>query len=277
MEYNLGQIELSISDEEILKNGLEKDALKSSKIESYFFKRAKEAYQHFDFSQLSKFDKFEVDKVRKLFAQDSELSSRPIVFVMYILHRNGFLDEKYFKDPNRVFDLTDNKTFLKRGLNVPEGIITQDGKLYGIGKDGHIWLFNFLNLSGVDTTDIVRYSAFNQSSEEAESTHQKTERKQHFSRLKEFESQKQETLYISDEQAVAIDNLRVCYDMETPLKDFLLKNTADLGFKPGDSPRAFKANFDTFAKNCPTEYLDRSEMFNQIRVEKERLKTKDGV
>ena len=86
MNYNLGQIELSISDEELLKSGLEKDALKQSKTKSYYLIRAEEAYKNFDFSQLSKFDKYEVDKVRNLFAQDAELSSRPLLFVMYILH-----------------------------------------------------------------------------------------------------------------------------------------------------------------------------------------------
>ena len=271
MNYNLGQIELSISDEELLKSGLEKDALKQSKTKSYYLIRAEEAYKNFDFSQLSKFDKYEVDKVRNLFAQDAELSSRPLLFVMYILHRNGFLDEKFFKNSQRLFDLTDKKTLSKRNLNIPEGIITQDGILYGIGKDGHIWLFNFLNLSGIDTTDNVRYSAFSQSSGEGGRS-QKTERKQHFSKLKEFEST-DSLLYISDKQAVAIDNLRICYDVDTPLQEFLLKNTADLGFKVGDSPRALKVNFDTFSKNCPNEYLDRSEILNHLRVEKERLKS----
>lgn len=260
MSYNLGQIELSISDERLLKAGLEKDALKKGDTESYYFIRAKEAYKNFDFSQLSAFDKLEVNKVRELFSQDEELSSRPLLFVMYILHRNGFLDEKYFKDPKRVFDLTSKEIIRGRNVNVPEGIITQDGKLYGIGKDGHIWLFNFLNLSGIDTSDNVRYSAFCQSSNNIENfTTQQTERKQFFSRLKEIEPDAS-PLYISDNQAVAINHLRLCYNMATPLQTFLMNNTADLGFAGSDSPHAFKANLDTFWKACPNDPLDRTTM-----------------
>ncbi len=268
MKYNLGQIELPISDEEILRQGMERDAIKPGKIQSYYFIRAKEAYKNFDFSQLDNFNKFEVDKVRTLFSQDPELSSRPLLFVMYILHRNGFLDDNYFK--TRVFNLLDANLTSQRNLILPEGLITEKGILYGTGKDGHIWLYNFLNLQGVDTTDVVRYGTFDQSRASSEDCNAFiSKRRQHFSKLKEFAGNADKLLYISDEQALAIDRLRKIYDVDTPLSKFLLTCTSDLGFGVNDSPRAFKVNFDTFAKNVPEAYLDRTQMFTEIRVAKQ--------
>ncbi len=273
MKYNLNQIKLTNEEENILRIGLERDIEKRNKTASPFFLKAKEAYKHFDFSQLSHLDKLEVHKIREKYYDDPELSTRPLLFIMYIFHRNGFLKNNYLNNPDNVFDIIDKDFLSRKRLNVPEGIITENGKLYGIGKDGHIWLYYFLNLSGIDTTDCVRYGKFEQTiSSKNNSKFTKTERTQYFSKLKELSSQNENFLYLSDEQAIAIDNLRRYYNPETPLQTFLLSQTADLGFRADDNPRTFNCNFDVFAKNCLNSYLDKTEMNTSIRVERERAK-----
>ncbi len=255
MNYNLGDVELSINDEYMLKEEIEKRAGKPSESNIYYFEKAKEGYKNFDFSCLSEFDKYDIDSVREKFQADSALCERPLLFIMYIMNRNGFLGD-YFKDKSRVVDLS-KKDINRRDIsdNLPEAIITDDGMLYGIGKDGHIWLYNFLNLSGINTTDCVRYGNFTEPGQ--------TQRHQYFSKLKEFEGDNK-NLYISEMQAIAINNLRKKYEPLTSLQDLLLNKTADLGFRTGDSLVAFKINFETFADTFPEEHMNRSDVL-QIR------------
>ena len=267
MKYSLGNIELSINDEIMLKSELEKRAGVPDARNAFYFDKAVEAYSEYDFSELSEFDGMEIDKVRERFAQDIELSSRPLIFVMYIFHRNGFLKPDYLTDPKRTFDMS-TETFTKtQRLDVPEGLILEDGKFYGIGKDGHIWLFNYLNLKGIDTTDCVRYSQFTDSDTKV--------RQQHFSRLKEDfsesgseDSRYSKKLIISDAQAIAINNLRRKYNSNIPLQKFLLEHTANMGFGERDSYIALKYNFKTFADMFPEERKVMSEIVEIKNLQK---------
>ena len=254
--YNFGDLELSLNDELILREQFNKNATTRASGSAFFFNKAKMAYANFDFSQLSEFDNMEVEKVREAFETNPELQTRPLLFSMYILYRNGFLDSDYFINKERVFDLCEENITRRQRLNVPEGLITSDGKLYGIGKDGHIWLFNFLNLCGVDTQDAIRYSSHQSKGDER--------RKQYFSKLKEFESD-EAPIYLSVEQAKAIDNLRRIYDPRKSLEELLLNETASLGFRDGESVRALKANVDAFYDACPECTLDVKSMIAERR------------
>jgi len=259
MSYDITNIELSLNEEIMLKSEFEKRATKPSEGNLYYFEKAVKGYKFFDFSILSEFDKMEVDLVREKFQNDSELSSHPLLFIMYIMHRNGFLDD-YFKNRKRVINICDPTL---RGVqipnNIPEAIVTQDGVLYGIGVDGHIWLYNFLNLSGVNTNGCLRYSNFTEPGS--------TQRKQYFSKLKEFSGDRK-SLYLSNEQAIVINNLRKKYEPLTSLQDLLLTSTADLGFDVGESLGAMRVNFDTFADLFSEESLDKKAMM-EVRKTRE--------
>ena len=253
MKYHTGDIELSINDEFMLKSEIDKRAVTFSEGSKFYFEKVLEGYKNYDFSHLAEFDdEKDIDKIRNMFREDSELASRPLLFMMYAFKRNGFLDG-YFEDKRKVMDILNARAIVDIPSNVPEGIITEDGSFYGVGRDGHIWLYNFLNLSGIRTTDCLRYSTYVDPVTKY--------RNQFFSCLKEFHGVGK-ALYITDQQAIVMNNLRKKDDYKTPLQDFLLTHTADLGFRAGDSSIALKINFDTFAKMFPEEPLDRSEMFN---------------
>lgn len=260
MEYNTWKIKLTPQQEEIYKNEIENCCSLQNLEGSIYFDKVCKAYEDFDFSVLDKFNKLDVEKVREEFDYDLELSSQPLLFMMYIFHRNGFLDKDYFKE--RVFDTTNKIDFVKaivdKKIDVPEGLITEDGKLYGIGKDGHIWLFDFLKIKGVNMKHAVRYGNFTDKQEIYGNVVE--QRKQYFSRMKEFTSEDTGHLYISEKQAHAINNLRVAYNPTIRLQDFLMKYTANLGFVAGDNLKALEINFDTFAKEFPEEYLDINEI-----------------
>lgn len=252
LKYHTGDIELSINDEFMLKTEIDKRAVTFSEGSQFFFEKVLAGYRNYDFSHLAEFDEErDIDKIRNLFREDSELASRPLLFMMYAFKRNGFLDD-YFHNKSRVVDILGAKALIDLPNNIPEGIITEDGKFYGVGRDGHIWLYNFLNLSGVRTNDCLRYSNF----VDPETKY----RNQFFSCLKEFHGVGK-SLYVTEQQAIVMNNLRKKYDYKTSLQDFLLTHTADLGFRAGDSSIALKVNFDTFAKTFPEEPLNRSEMF----------------
>ncbi len=253
MKYHTGDIELSINDEEMLKMEIDRRAVTFSEGSRFYFEKVLEGYKNYDFSHLAEFDQErDIDKIRNMFREDSELAARPLLFMMYAFKRNGFLDD-YFNNKSKVIDILGAKALIDLPNDIPEGIITEDGNFYGVGRDGHIWLYNFLNLSGIKTRDCLRYSNF----VDPETKY----RNQYFSCLKEFHGVGK-ALYLTEQQAIVLNNLRKKYDYKTPLQNFLLTHTADLGFRAGDSSIALKINFDTFAKTFPEEPLDRSEMFN---------------
>lgn len=262
MEYNTWKIKLTPQQELVYKREIEECCLLSGNNGEglIYFDKVCKAYEDFDFSVLDKFNKFDVEKVRKKFYSDTELSSQPLLFIMYIFHRNGFLDKNYFK--KNTYDVADKNDFVKnvvkQKISIPEGLITEDGKLYGIGKDGHFWLFNFLKIKGVNMKHAVRYGNFTDKQEIYGNVVE--QRKQYFSRMKEFTSEDTGNLYISEKQAHAINNLRVAYNPTIRLQDFLMKYTANLGFVAGDNLKALEINFDTFAKEFPEEYLDIKEI-----------------
>jgi len=253
MKYHTGDIELSINDEEMLKMEIDRRAVTFSEGSKFYFEKVLEGYKNYDFSYLAEFDEErDIDKIRNIFRDDSELAQRPLLFMMYAFKRNGFLDD-YFHNKSKVIDILGAKALIDLPNDIPEGIITEDGKFYGVGRDGHIWLYNFLNLSGIKTSDCLRYSNFVDPDTKY--------RNQYFSCLKEFHGVGK-ALYLTEQQAIVLNNLRKKYDYKTPLQSFLLNHTADLGFRAGDSSIALKINFDTFAKAFPEEPLDRSEMFH---------------
>lgn len=268
MEYNTWKIKLTPQQEIVYKREFEECcALSKNDGEgSIYFDKVCKAYEDFDFSVLDKFNEFDVEKVREQFYYDSELSSQPLLFIMYVFHRNGFLDKDYFQ--KRVYDASDKINFVKNisklKMNIPEGLITEDGKLYGIGKDGHIWLFNFLKIKGVNMKNAVRYGNFTDRQEICGNVVE--QRFQFFSRMKEFTFADTGHLYITEKQARAINNLRVAYNPTISLQNFLMKNTANLGFVVGDSNSALQINFDTFANEFPEEYLDKKEIMEYKKI-----------
>lgn len=267
MVYNLANIELSLNDEIMLKSEIEKRAVKSGEGNLYYFEKAIEGYKNFDFSTFSEFDKYEVDDVRDKFQSDSALSSRPLLFIMYIMNRNGFIDN-YFQNKKRVINICNPKLkAVDMPNNIPEAIVTEDGMLYGIGRDGHIWLYNFLNLSGIETRNCLRYSNFTDPDT--------NKRNQFFSKLKEFDGDKK-PLYLTEQQAIVLNNLRKKYEPLTSLQNLLLNCTANLGFRVGDSMVALKINFDTFANAFPEEHMDRSEII-QIRKTRDIIAQKGKI
>ena len=252
MSYNLTGIELSLDDEYMLNKQIEQRKNKYDKSNIYYFERAMKGYKNFDFTSLAELDKIDdEDRVKEKFDMDKDLASRPLLFTMYMLHRNGFLGD-YFNDKKRVMNIC-RKDINRLDIpdNVPEAIVTDDGMLYGIGKDGHIWLYYFLNLMSVDTTDCMRYGNF---------TDDVTKKRfQFFSRLKELLTDSK-PLYVSEQQAIVLNNLRRKYEPLTSLQSLLLNNTADMGFRMSDSAIALKINFETFADTFPEEYMDLEEV-----------------
>ena len=252
----LKNLPFTVEEEKIVFEELMKRAYMTSQDNKEFFMSVIQQYKNFDFSCVKDFDKLEVDKVFAKADADKVLCNRPLLMRMYIYQRNGFNGFDFLKNKSKVFDLVNVDVLSTRRIDLPEGVITEDGRLYGIGKDGHIFLYEYLNLLGVNTNTLVRYSNFRDVE-----TNQKH---QYISKLKEFDSSSMK-LYLTDEQAIAINNLRRIYEPENSLKKFLLKSTANLGFREGDSLSLLNCNYDTFSNLFPHEYLDKGEIKEEIK------------
>lgn len=125
-----------------------------------------------------------------------------------------------------IIDLINLKEEIKH-RNIPQGLITKDGKMYCIEDGNHFKLYKKMKDCGVDVEGLVRYGYFFDEDIKY--------RKQHFSNLKEYEELGLPKLIkLTNEQALAIDNLRVCFNPDLSLQDFLVCRTADMGFSHKD-------------------------------------------
>jgi len=238
------KIQLTEDEEIELKRKIETVDSNSVEDNKVLFEIIKDSYKDFDFSVLKEFNKDSIENIRAKFFLNEELAQRPLLAYAYAFYRNGFLGD-YFNDKTRVID-TKNKDVLKAMKEVPEALITQDGMLYGVGKDGHEWLYIFLKMSGIDIDGCLRYGSF---------THGGVTQ-QFFSLPKELENRKK-GLYLSKEQALAINNLRLKYNPDIKLQEFLMQFSANLGFVVGDTGTALDINFETFTEVLPNEFLDK--------------------
>ena len=148
MRFDFSTIDMSIEDEKKLRLVFENNYKTSNPENRKEFLRAVKAYKNFDFSQLAFLDQYNLlYKTREVFNDDEELSSRPLLFQMYIFYRNGYLDRDMKKINNNEFEYDLAHTeFVCLPRKLPQGLITEDGVLRTCGVDGHLWLYFFLNL-----------------------------------------------------------------------------------------------------------------------------------
>ncbi len=238
------KVQLTPQEEIELKRKIETIESNSKQDNKVLFEIIKESYKDFDFSVLKEFNKESIENIRAKFFLNEELAKRQLLVYAYAFYRNGFFED-YFNDTTRVVDTTKKKD-LDDMKNVPEALITKDGMLYGVGKDGHEWLYIFLKMSGIDVEDCLRYGNF----EHGGSIYQ------FFSLPKELENRKK-GLYLSNEQALAINSLRLKYNPGIPLQEFLVNYSANLGFIVRDTLTTLDVNYETFTEVLPNEYLDK--------------------
>ena len=250
---------MSIQDERKMRLFFEDNRMICDPKNKEIFDLAVEAYKNFDFSQLKFLDEKELlFQAREAFDADEELSSRPILFHMYIFYRNGYLDRDRKKIDNHEFeiDLTNIDIGFVSGKDIPQGLITEDGVCHACGIDGHAWLYYYLNLSGQNTNDVVRFLKWHNPDDEADRVREK------FLHFEKHDYDKS-YVYLSDKQAIAINNLRKINEPFLPLQRFLRERTENMGFAEGESRKVFDCNFDTFYKALPNEPLDKEEFQDQ--------------
>ena len=257
MEYDFSTIKLSVEEEKKLRLEFENNAMVTNPACAENFKKAVRAYKDFDFSQLNFLNEHTLlYKARDAFFEDEDLASRPLLFSMYIFYRNGYLD----RDRNKIgynkfeYDLTDVDMPTYRGIEVPQGFITEDGVLHTCGVDGHMWLYFFLNLSGCNTKNVVKYGSFKDPDTKKV--------KQKFTHFEKYDLDKS-SVYLSKEQAIAMNNLRGIIDSGLSLEQFLKTKTENMGFLPGESRNAFESNFDLFYKLFPNDPLEKREFYEE--------------
>ena len=252
MNFDFSKVTLSIEEEKKLYSEFENRILNPNKENVVFFKKAVRGYKDFDFSQLDFLNESNLlYKTRDAFFEHDELASRPLLFPMFIFYRNGYLD----RDKSKIDNLEFEYDLLKLDHNsislncVPQGLITEDGVLHTCGVDGHMWLYYFLNLAGLNTKNIIRYGVW---------VHPDTkELNQKFTRLEKNQNDRN-FIFLSNEQAVGMNNLRRFIDPRLSLEGFLKTKTENMGFVPGEPRRVFECNFDVFDKLFPTEPLERN-------------------
>jgi len=256
--FGLNKIKISIEEEKKLKEEFDERKKGYREDNKKFFEKILKAYKNFDFSVLSSFNSVNIYALEYGLQNYPELLARPMLYDMYLFYRNGFFD-KYFENKDRNFDLTEkDMPVVSLSKDIPEAIITEDGMLYGIGKDGHQLLFEFLNMSGVNTNEALRFG---------KSYSERGEIIPIFSRI--WNIDRKSPIYITDQQAIVINNIRRLCAPLTSLQDLFLNNTMNFGTLAGESSTAMMINFETFANLFPKEYMFEDEV-KKVKTDRER-------
>ena len=178
------------------------------------------------------------------------------------------------KEKFTVIDLINLKEEIKHH-KIPQGLITKDGKMYCVEDGNHLKLYTLMLENNIDVEGVVRYGFF--------FDEKLRYRKQYLANLKEYEELGlPKMIKLTNKQAQAIDNLRVCFNYDLSLQNFLIYRTADFGFSQKDYVckeenseaylmdvrSVFKWNFLTFEEvisKHPSRdsHLDLSEMYKE--------------